>query len=246
MKVSIHYLFNSGFLVKTDRHFFLFDYYLDTPQNGTLAQGVIRPEILKEKDAVVFISHRHYDHYNPAVFTWQEQVPGIRYIVSDDIQNAASKALLIHPGETVTQPDFSVKALKSTDEGSAFLIKTEGLTIYHAGDLNWWHWNGETEEYNREMARQYKQQIDLLRGESIDLAFIPMDPRLEDKYLLGIDYFMKTVGAKLVIPMHFSNDLSAFDALQNDERAEEYRKKIHALKERGDTLEWDSKSNSIL
>lgn len=31
----------------------------------------------------------------------------------------------------------------STDEGVAFLVTAEGRTVFHAGDLNWWHWEGE-------------------------------------------------------------------------------------------------------
>ena len=50
--------------------------------------------------------------------------------------------------------------------------------VYHAGDLNWWHWEGESEEWNRKMAEDYRAEIDTLAGERIDLAFLPVDGRL--------------------------------------------------------------------
>ena len=57
----------------------------------------------------------------------------------------------------------TVSTLKSTDEGVAFLVKTEGKTIYHAGDLHWWDWPGEPEEDNKMMERQYKEELESLK-----------------------------------------------------------------------------------
>ncbi len=40
-----------------------------------------------------------------------------------------------------------IRTLRSTDEGVAFVVHYAGKTIYHAGDLNWWHWKkGEPDE----------------------------------------------------------------------------------------------------
>ena len=39
-----------------------------------------------------------------------------------------------------------IRTLRSTDEGVAFVVHYAGKTIYHAGDLNWWHWEGEPDE----------------------------------------------------------------------------------------------------
>lgn len=44
----------------------------------------------------------------------------------------------------------TVKTLFSTDEGVAFLLRCSEGTIYHAGDLNDWVWNGEPDEENRQ------------------------------------------------------------------------------------------------
>mgnify|MGYP000382206809 FL=1 len=48
-----------------------------------------------------------------------------------------------------------IQTLKSTDAGVAFLVECEGRTIYHAGDLNWWHWEGEPDAYNEHMKMAY-------------------------------------------------------------------------------------------
>lgn len=143
----------------------------------------------------MFASHSHGDHYSPVIFGWRGALPRVRYVLSDDIRTR-EEAFRIGPGETLDLGDLSVRALRSTDAGAAFLVRTDGKTIFHAGDLNWWHWNGETDSYNARMARDYRREIDTLRGEKIDLAFLPVDPRLEDKYLWGIDYFMRAAGRR--------------------------------------------------
>ena len=121
---------------------------------------------------------------------------------------------------------FEVTTLKSTDEGVAFLVDTGEKVIYHAGDLNWWHWNGEVESYNAFMARDYMSEIDKLRGKRIDIAFIPLDGRLEDKYLWGMDYAMKTLDIKNAFPMHFWRDFGLSRLLKADSASELYRDRI--------------------
>lgn len=232
MNAEIHYLFNSGFTVKTERHFFIFDYYLDSPHGCGLSKGVVDPEEIKDLNVVVFVSHRHPDHYNPRIFSWRKEIPNIRYILSDDIRTQED-VLQVRPGQNYDLGDLQVRVLESTDTGAAFVLYADGLRIYHAGDLNLWDWIGEPEEDNAEMTRRYHAEIDRLAGEAIDLAFVPVDPRLEGNYLLGLDYFMKKVGAKLVIPMHFTENPAVMEWLKTDPAAAEYREKIAFFSGRG-------------
>jgi L-ascorbate metabolism protein UlaG (beta-lactamase superfamily) len=43
-------------------------------------------------------------------------------------------------------------------------------------------------------------------GMKIDIAFFPVDRRLEDNYLCGARYFIDKLNPKLFIPMHFWDD----------------------------------------
>ena len=106
------------------------------------------------------------------------------------------------PHEEKVIDECTVSTLKSTDEGVAFLVKTEGKTIYDAGDLHWCAWPGEPEEDNKMMERQYKEELESLKKESIDYAFVVLDPRHEVSETLGIDYFLKNVGSRFIFPMH--------------------------------------------
>lgn len=235
MDTEIRYLFNSGFAVKTERHFFIFDYYLDTPRGCGLKKGVIDPNEIRDLDVVVFVSHVHPDHYNPRIFSWKKTVNKIRYILSDDIKTQEN-VLRVHRGNTYDLGDLSVRVLDSTDTGVAFLIKADGLCIYHAGDLNLWYWNGEPDGDNLRMERDYKAEIDKLSGEKIDLAFVPVDPRLEGNYLLGLDYFMRTVGTRLAVPMHFGSNTAIFQWLKEDPAAKGYLDRIAFFSQRGEKI----------
>ncbi len=61
MKVT--YIYHSCFLVETAECYYLFDYY-----KGAL------PALNTEKPLLVFVSHSHQDHYNPAVFAMLRQM----------------------------------------------------------------------------------------------------------------------------------------------------------------------------
>lgn len=238
MKVEITYLYHSSFAVRTGAHFLIFDYYLDTPHGAGLSAGVIDPAELKGQNVVVFASHRHPDHFSPRIFAWRRVLPSVRYVLSSDIRTPED-AEKLRPGETAGLGGLTVRTLRSTDEGVAFLIKTDGLSIYHAGDLNWWKWEEDTPADREEAGRAYREQIDTLRGERIDLAFIPVDPRQGTDALLGLDYFMRTVGAGYAVPMHSFGDPAFYGILKTDPRTEPYRSRILFYKKRGDTLRPD-------
>lgn len=236
MNAKIWYLFQSGFAVQTTKHFLIFDYWRDKPKGEGLESGVIDPSALSEQDVVVFVSHSHPDHYNRRMFDWKTDVPKLRFILSDDIR-AHEGAYMIGPGSTLAQPDLIVSTLASNDEGVAFIVDVDDLRIFHAGDLNWWHWEGEPDDYNEGMALSYKSQIDLLAGKPVDIAFIPVDPRLEEQYAWAIDYLMRTVDVRYVIPMHFGNNTKIVSRLLEDPVSKPYRDRIVCFTERGEVKE---------
>ena len=234
--MEVWYLEHSGFAVQTAGHLFIFDYYKDEPRGCGMAKGVIDPREIAGLDTVVLVSHRHPDHYNPKIFSWRKQVPQIRYVLSSDL-HTKEEAYFLKPGQTLALSDLTVRALESTDLGCAFLVKADGCSIFHAGDLNWWHWDGEPEEDNQQMGQRYREQIDLLKGEAIDLAFVPVDPRLgPDKCLWGLDYLMTTLQPAAAIPMHFWGDFGIFDRIAADPRTAPYRDRVLTLAHRGQKL----------
>ncbi len=78
----IWYLHHSGWAVKTQNNFLIFDYVEDgpKPRDATLQNGWIDPQSLKDESVYVFISHAHGDHFDPDILGWGEAKPGITYI----------------------------------------------------------------------------------------------------------------------------------------------------------------------
>ena len=192
--MRVTYLGHSGFLLEMEDALLLFDYY----------QGSL-PEMDPEKTLFVFVSHVHYDHYNPDILKLRRQRQNIWYLFSDDVPmpDEQKQVIRLSPEEERRVNGIRVRTLPSTDEGVAFWIEYQGIVIYHAGDLNWWHWNGEPDAFNADIEKSYTTEINRLKGEKIDVAFVPADLRLQDKYFWAVNYFLKTVGAKRLFPMHF-------------------------------------------
>lgn len=200
MKVT--YIHHSSFLVETDCCYYLFDY-----EKGHF------PEVDFEKPIIVLSSHWHEDHYNPEVFSDLKMLgmQRIYAVLSDDIYEPKLKdikVMQVSPGNDY-ELWFGQKltTFRSTDEGVAFLIEDNGELIYHAGDLNDWVWEGETESYNKQMTGDYRKQIRLLaeklNGRKVDVAFVVLDPRQEKDYDRGMCYFLKKIHVETVYPMHY-------------------------------------------
>ena len=198
--MKITYIHHSCFLVETDRFYYLFDYV-----KGQL------PELDKEKPIFVLSSHSHGDHYNPSIFPLLEAagMKRVRAILSDDIIPPANVHVLQAAPEQVYDfdRDLTLTTFRSTDLGVAFLIEDQNTLLYHAGDLNDWVWDEETDDYNQEMTANYRREIDSLSRKlgkkEIDAAFVVLDPRQEQDYDRGLCYFLDRVSARAVYPMHY-------------------------------------------
>ena len=220
--INITYIHHSGFAVETDKNVLIFDYYTE---NGKIEP--INLDDFNGKDIFFFVSHSHADHFDKAIFDFKGK--NIYYIISDDVKlnNVDNETtLIVKPHEKYNFKNLKIETLLSNDMGVAFLVEVDEKTIYHSGDLNWWHWNGEPYEWNKSMGIAYKNEIELIKNRNIDVAFVPVDPRLEENYILAIDYIMKNTNIKYVLPMHFWGDFSVYDKVCSDEKSENYRDKL--------------------
>ena len=225
--MTITYLHHSAFLVETPSACLLFDWF-----EGEL------PPIPAEKPLYVLASHSHYDHFSEAIFPLTKDHPNVTYLLSRDIsvKETASDIHFLLPHEKWQDAILSLQTYRSTDEGIAFWCSIGGKEIYHAGDLNHWYWEGEEEQWNRDMTAAYRAEVALMAGKTADIAFIPADPRLGDWFCLGVDDFMKQADARYIFPMHFWGDFSVCEKLRNHPCAEAYRDRIIRIEEKGQTF----------
>ena len=200
-KVKVTYLQHSGFLVETEHNYLLFDYW-----KGKL------PKLDYEKDLYIFSSHAHGDHYCKDIFKFETLCKNVRYILSFDIREAdrawkkANDVTFMEIHDHVNVGACEISTLFSTHEGVAFIVKLDGLNLYHAGDLHWWDWPGEPEEENKEMGRLYREEIEKIKDQQFDIAFVVLDPRQEEAGRYGMDYFLSHVHSRYVFPMHCWED----------------------------------------
>lgn len=240
--IKIWYLYNSGFAVKINKKLLIFDYFNDTPSDldESLYGGVIRPEDLDNLDVYVFVTHRHHDHYNKVIFTWQEQnvANTITYILSNDLEDVACNNVhFMEPHQDCIIDDLRIITLKSNDEGISFYVQVEEVNLFHSGDLNWWCWEDESDEWKAGIEKIYKTEIGKLKTLPLQIAFIPVDPRLERNYSLSLQYFVEKIMPEhcTVIPMHFGDSYGIFEQLKTDGYLE--NKNILTISKRGQMFE---------
>ncbi len=117
-------------------------------------------------------------------------------------------AYYLDKGETWSDGILEVEAFGSTDLGISFLLHLDGKLIFHAGDLNNWHWKEEsTGEEIREAENAYFSELDVISRhvDRIDLVMLPVDPRLGKEYMLGAKQFVDRFHVGTFVPMHFDN-----------------------------------------
>lgn len=195
MKVT--FICHSSFALELHESVLIFDYY---------GEGKL-PELSGDKQIYFLNSHGHPDHFTREILKLRDQYPEAVYILSKDIyfrkEDRKDWICSVKPRETYEIGNLHLQTLRSTDMGVAFVVETEGKRIYHAGDLNWWHWEGEDKAWNNNMAANYKKEMDKLKGQHFDAVFLPVDPRLADAYYWGMKYALEQVEADHVFPMHF-------------------------------------------
>ena len=200
---NVTFLAHSGFLVETEDVLLLFDWW-----KGTL------PSLPPEKPLLVFVSHTHHDHFNPAVFSLDDGSRPVRFLLGEGVTPPAGHdCTVLRGGESVTLPEAAVETFPSTDEGVAFLVTCGQKAIYHAGDLNWWHWEGEPDPWNPRMEADFKRYAEPLRGRVLDLAFLPLDPRQQLAESWGFTYLLDLADVRRAFPMHQWGDYTPTDRL---------------------------------
>lgn len=212
MKVT--YIDHSGFMIELEHTILIFDYY----------RGDI-PSFDPNKKVYVFASHSHQDHFNREILGWQGN---IEWILSKDIRiKPTAKIHQVKANNSYMFDDLKCETLRSTDQGVAFLVQAEDVSIYHAGDLNWWHWEGEnTLDENKAAKEAFMKEMDKLKNKCFDLAFVPLDPRQEKQFSWGMLAFLKNTNNKLVFPMHMWEDYAVIDRLLSLEEMRDYKDKI--------------------
>lgn len=169
---------------------------------------------------------------------WRDQRPDIRYIFSKDIlkhrRASADDAFYINKGGVYEDDRLRIQAFGSTDVGVSFLIDLQGIRLFHAGDLNNWHWSEEsTPQEIRKAEGDFLAEVRDLQqaAPAVDVALFPVDRRMGRDYMRGPLQFVERIKTRIFVPMHFSEDYEGGNAFRA--QAEAHGCRFLAIDRRG-------------
>lgn len=137
--------------------------------------------------------------------------------------------------------DIKVKAYGSTDAGVSFLVTTSGgRKIFHAGDLNDWHWQDDSSEREvRKADEHFNVILNRIASEnpSFDIAMFPVDTRQGSDFERGARLFLEKIKVTEFFPMHIHGDFK--DACDFPAYVDESVTACHCLHNPGMSVEVD-------
>ena len=219
----ITYIGHSGFLVETEEIYLVFDCVAPigsvSGEQMKFRAGTM-PKLDGRKEIVVFVSHRHEDHYSHAIWQLRKIYPHVKYVISKDVPfspNVRKRLGLLEEDlhdilraygdqryelKLYQGNKLQIETFYSTDEGVAYYLTLNGHTIYHAGDLHLWVWDEESAAYNKDMQNRFNRELEKLRGRKTDVAFLLLDPRQGKDAYRGMDAYLSAMNVTYAFPMH--------------------------------------------
>ncbi|HUV37347.1 MAG TPA: ankyrin repeat domain-containing protein [Patescibacteria group bacterium] len=231
----VWHLGHSGWAVKTKNNLLVFDCWESgrKPDEPGIANGVLTPDEMAGRNVTVFVSHAHGDHYFPQIMEWKESVPGIRYVFGfepEDVENY----VFAGPRRMVTVGDLKIATIESNDSGVGFLVETDGVRIFHAGD----HANRQ-----RDFSGPYCAEIDYLANDfgTIDIAFLPVSGcGFGDQVAvkMGVFYALEKLGPAVFVPMHSGDNTITYRDYADETAEKGLKTAVAAAKSRGDRFHY--------
>jgi len=227
----IWYLGHAGWAVKARNTFLIFDYWeRGKPDQPCLANGRINPEEVKDLDVYVFSSHAHDDHYDKIIFDWEHAVDRITYIFGWPNERG-KKHVCFSPRERKNTGAIEVLSVNSPEADpldNAFLVKADGLTIYHGGDY------GPLGGIEK-ITSFYDKDMRFLKENANHLDIMFLAGRLiNGKVPAYINFSIETAGPRILFPMHYQSSEYLFRELANEIAKSGYRTKVIPPEDRGD------------
>ncbi len=200
-QVTVTYFHHSGFSVQVANTLMVFDYWRG--EDGSFPQEMYLQEkdLAGYEDVLFFVSHDHPDHFDTVIFDFKH-LNNVHYILDSGIKTDEHVDRM-QLGDKRTYGDVTVTAYDSTDKGISFYVEIGGVRIFHAGDLNLWHWREENSLRNITLAEErYYAAVEPLIGLPMDVCMFPLDPRMGGMFEAGANHFIMTCKPHVFIPMH--------------------------------------------
>ncbi len=224
----VWYLGHSGWAVKTRNHLLIFDYYenTDRPDDPRLINGRINPTEIYDQNVYVFVSHRHADHFDKTILTWEHAVPYIKYIFGWKAMDNPNYYYM-GPKEKLELDGMAIECFHSPEAGEIegnFLVKVDGVVIYHSGDYSRGH-------------DVFKKDMQALRAaaKDIDLFFMLAGNAMDNEEAL---YALQVVQPKYMFPMHAGGNEYVYKEFADFVKGKKVKSKVICAENRGDKFEY--------
>lgn len=230
-QLGVWYLGQEGILLKSEENFLAVDPYLSDYVDRNCCDYVkwerlyappVKAEQLHFLNAVL-CTHTHYDHADPDTLpVIAKSNPSAKFVVpAPAVETLAgygiekTRIISAVAGQTITIENFEIIPVPSahetlqTDihgnyEALGYIVRTNGKTIFHAGDMC-----------------MYDGLIETVKPYGVDMAFLPINGRdyfrnrndiignfnCEEAVLLA-----KEIGAEILVPLH--HDLYAVNRVK--------------------------------
>lgn len=200
---TVTYYHHSGFSVAVNETLLVFDYWRGEDGALPLRAQLTNEDFAGFKQVVVFVSHDHEDHFDEAIYGWDYEHLPITYVVADDLP-IGKRGKRMKAGEKLQLGQTTIRAFESTDKGVSFYVTVDGMRVFHAGDLNLWHWREESSLREITQAENaYYAAVAPLEHLPMDIAMFPVDPRMGGLFDAGANHFIMAVKPRVFIPMHW-------------------------------------------
>lgn len=212
-----------GFVFKSQRQIIYIDPYLssyaETITRGKVNEHVrikpapMKPEDIKNAD-IVFCTHDHADHIDPdGIPIIAAASPGAHFVVPEcaretmrDFEIEDERIHTMKGDDELRLKDIEIHAVPAKHEEFdkhpqkgypylSYVINIDGVSVFHAGDTI-----------------PYPGQVERVKSHKIDLAFVPINGRDENRHKFDLEgnftceeaiRFALDINAGLTIPMHY-------------------------------------------
>lgn len=221
-QAAVTFFYQSGFTVALGKTLLIFSYWEhdSIPESHRLSAR----DFKGFNNIVVFVPRNSREHNDPRIYTWKKSFP-ITYVVSSDAKDTVpqdANVRLVREGDSLSIANVGVQVQASTDAGVSFWVRSGGVTVFHAGDLNMWHWREESTL--REISRAEDAFYEVVSGlpdQPLDICMFPLDPNLGGFYDAGANHIIMAKKPAVFFPMHWA---------ARDEIAQDYARRMHVPK----------------
>lgn len=220
-QAAVSYFYQSGFTVAIGKTLLIFSYFEAEEEQLPESYRLSDRDFKGFNNIVVFVPSAALEHHDPVIYTWKKAYPITYVVYAEAAKDAPQGANLraIREGESLSVAGVQVRAFGSTDRGISFLVNCLGISIFHAGDLNLWHWREESTL--REITRAeeaYYEAVSRIPKERLDICMFPLDPNQGGFYDAGANHFIMALRPQVFFPMHFA---------MRREIAQDYARRMH-------------------